>query len=229
VTSSHPAPPERLDRPLEIDPTEWSLAHVYDLVTSLVVPRPIAWVSTVSAAGGGNLAPHSYFTLVADSPVHVAFSSIGVKDTLRNIRATGEFVVNLASQRLRAALDRSAADVAPDDDEFVLAGVTAAPSRRVRPPRVLEATAHLECVRTAELPVGNGNLVIGRVVHLHVDPSVWVNHRVDSARLDPMVRLSRRYGVLSTRYTEEEEPSPHVLGNDAGRVPGPQYPGRARP
>ncbi len=125
--------------------------------------------STLSADGHRNLAPHSYFNLVADIPPHIAFSLIGFKDTLRNIHATGEFVVNLASRRILAALDASAASLAPDEDEFEFAGVTPVPARRVRSPRVA--------------------------------PDL----------LDPVVRLSRRYGVLGTAYTPEEEPSPHVL------------------
>ncbi|MDI5978869.1 flavin reductase family protein [Amycolatopsis magusensis] len=209
--SSHAAPPARLGQPLELDPGEWTRAAVYDLVTALVLPRPVAWVSTVSAGGARNLAPHSYFTLVSDHPAHVAFSSIGVKDTLRNIRATGEFVVNFAGQHLLAALDKTAADVPPEHDEFTLAGLTPEPSHRVRPPRVAEARAHFECVLRTVLPVGNGNLVIGEVVHVHVCPSIWAGGRVDTAVFDPVVRLSRRYGVLAKEFTAEEEPSPHVL------------------
>jgi flavin reductase (DIM6/NTAB) family NADH-FMN oxidoreductase RutF len=211
MTSSHPHPPERLDTPLELDPEDWTNAAIYDLVTALVVPRPVAWVSTVSADGHRNLAPHSYFNLVADIPPHVAFSSIGFKDTLRNICATGEFVVNLASQRILAAVDASAVSLPPDEDEFEFAGVTPVPARRVRSPRVAQAPAHFECVLVEVVPVGNGNIVIGRVVHVHVDPSIWRDRRIAPDLLDPVVRLSRRYGVLGTAYTPEEEPSPHVL------------------
>jgi flavin reductase (DIM6/NTAB) family NADH-FMN oxidoreductase RutF len=211
MSSSHGRPPDLLDVPLELDPSDWTRAQTYDLVTSLVVPRPVAWVSTLSTAGGRNLAPHSYFNLVADCPPHVAFSSIGVKDTLRNILATGEFVVNLAGRRLLAALDATAADVPADVDEFLLAGLTPAPARCVRAPRVAEAPAHLECVLVQVVQVGNGNLVIGRVVHVHVDPSVWKDRRVAPDLLDPVVRVSRRYGALTTVYTAEEPPSAHVL------------------
>jgi flavin reductase (DIM6/NTAB) family NADH-FMN oxidoreductase RutF len=209
--SSHLAPPGRLDRPLELDPASWTNADVYSLVTSLVVPRPVGWISTLSPDGYRNLAPHSYFNLVADIPPHVAFSSIGVKDTLRNVRATGEFVANLAGQELRGALDATAASLPPDEDEFLFAGVTPAPSTRVAPPRVAQAKAHLECVLAGIVPVGNGNLVIGRVVHVHVDPAVWRNGRVAPDLLAPVVRLSRRYGMLASVVTPEEEPAAHVL------------------
>jgi flavin reductase (DIM6/NTAB) family NADH-FMN oxidoreductase RutF len=171
----------------------------------------VGWISTRATGGGRNLAPYSYYNLVADHPPHVAFSSIGLKDTITNVLATREFVVNVAGQRLRGALDATAASLPEEDDEFALAGVTPAPAVRVRAPRVREAPAHLECVLTKFVPVGNGNLVIGRVVHVHVDPSVWREGRLAIDVLDPVVRLSRRYGRLSRVFTPEEEPSPHVL------------------
>lgn len=211
TVSSHECSPIVLDAPLELNPSKWTKLEVYDLITSLVVPRPVAWVSTVGPDGIRNLAPHSYFALVADDPPHVAFSSIGVKDTLRNIRATGEFVVNIASRRILSALDATAADLAPSEDEFTFASLTAQQSRVVRAPRVAEASAHLECRVTSIASVGNGNLVVGRVLHIHVDPSVWAQGRVSAKLLDPVVRLSRRYGALSRTYTPEEEPSAHVI------------------
>jgi flavin reductase (DIM6/NTAB) family NADH-FMN oxidoreductase RutF len=196
---------------LEINPAAWSKPAVYQLITSLVVPRPVAWVSTVDAQGRRNLAPYSYFTLVADHPPHVAFSSIGEKDTLRNIRAVGQFVVNVADQRLLERMDSSAAHYGPDADEFQEAGLTPVPSRRVRPDRVLEARAHLECELVDVYPVGNGNIVVGRVVHVQVDREVWRDGRADSRLLDPVLRLSRCYGRLSPEVTAEEEPAPHVF------------------
>ncbi|MFV2086263.1 flavin reductase family protein [Micromonospora sp. LOL_021] len=203
--------PGRLDRDLEIDPARWNKPDVYQLITSLVVPRPIAWVSTVSPNGCANLAPYSYFNLVADHPPHAMFSSIGEKDTLTNIRNTGEFVINVADQSLLEALDASGGDFDSEVDEFVEVGVTAVPSVRVRPPRVGQARAHLECTLAATYPVGNGTLVIGQVVHVHVDPSVWHDGRADSRLLDPVLRLSRCYGRLSDDVTAEEEPAPHVF------------------
>jgi flavin reductase (DIM6/NTAB) family NADH-FMN oxidoreductase RutF len=211
MRSSHPLPPERLSTSLELDPDEWAPVHLYTLVTSLVVPRPVAWISTIGPDGRENLAPYSYFNLVADLPPHVVFSSIGVKDTLRNIRATGEFVVNLAGRGQLSALDVTAASPPRGSSEFDLGGVTAVPAKRVRAPRVAEAKAHLECLVAHEVPAGNGYVVIGRVIHIHVDPSVWTHHRVEPRLYDPVVRLSRRYGALGLDLTEEEEPSAHVL------------------
>jgi len=188
---------------LEIDPACWSEPAVYRLITSLVVPRPIAWVSTVDLHGGGNVAPYSYFTVVADHPPHVVFSSIGEKETLRNIRATGEFVVNVADQRLLARLLRSAGRAPADSDGFRTAGVTPVPSRRIRPARVAEARAHLECELVQVHPVGNGNLVVGRVVHVQVDAAVWRDGRADSRLLDPVLRLARSYGRLGPDVTAD--------------------------
>jgi flavin reductase (DIM6/NTAB) family NADH-FMN oxidoreductase RutF len=213
MKSSHTDPPMLLRESLEINPDEWTHEHLYNLVTSLVVPRPVAWVSTVSLEGYRNLAPHSYFNLVSDWPPHVAFSSIGVKDTLRNINATKEFVLNFASQRLLNKLDATGDSLPPEVDEFQHAGLTAVPAARVRAPRVAEARAHMECRLHRVIPVGNGNIVLGRVVHIHVDPSIWLDGQVDVGLLDPIVRLSKKYGVLGPEYSPEEEPSSHVLQN----------------
>ena len=210
--SSHDFPPQHLDSALSIDPSEWARRDVYDLVTSLVVPRPVAWISTLSETGVRNLAPYSYFNLVADHPPHVIFSSIGIKDTLRNIEAVQEFVINLAGRDVMHKLDLTSADVPAEVDEFVLAGVTPIPSVRVRPFRVAQSRAQFECLLAGIIPVGNGNIVIGRVVQIHVAPSIWREGQIVPELYDPVVRLSRRYGALSNEYTPEEQPSAHVLG-----------------
>lgn len=197
VTSSHPEPPQTLDAPLELSPADWPSRQVYYLMTGLVIPRPIAWVSTLSEDGVRNLAPHSYFNVIAHEPPHVIFSSSGVKDTLRNVRASGEFVVNLVTQHVVEAMNFTATDFPSGEDEFDWAGVTAAPSRTVAPFRVAEAKAHLECRVSDIVEAGNGNLVIGEVTHIHVDDSVWKDGRVDPELLDPVCRLAgTRYATL---------------------------------
>jgi flavin reductase (DIM6/NTAB) family NADH-FMN oxidoreductase RutF len=183
-------PPRRLDAPLELDPGTWAGRDVYRLLTALVVPRPIAWVSTRSTDGVDNVAPHSFFTVVSSAPPHVAFSSTGEKDTLRNVRATGAFVVNVVHAELLEAMNLTAADLPPDEDEFAWAGLEAAPAHRVDAPRVAAARAHLECELRQEVEVGSGRLVIGEVVHVHVVPEVWHDGRVDVAALDPVARLA---------------------------------------
>ena len=100
MKSSHAHPPESLDRPLEYEPSEWPAQETYHLLTALVIPRPIAWVSSLSADGVRNIAPHSFFNAVAADPPHVMVSSTGVKDTVRNIRATKEFVLNIVTMEV---------------------------------------------------------------------------------------------------------------------------------
>jgi flavin reductase (DIM6/NTAB) family NADH-FMN oxidoreductase RutF len=190
VTSSHPGPPDLLDAPLELTPSDWEARQVYFVMTGLVIPRPIAWVSTLGADGVRNVAPHSYFNVVSHDPPHVIFSSTGVKDTLRNVRATGEFVVNIVTQHVLETMNATAADLPHGEDEFTWFDVTTAPSVAVAPPRVAAAKAHLECRLVHEVPVGNGNLVVGEVVHVHVAPEVWRAGRVDPQLLDPVCRLS---------------------------------------
>jgi flavin reductase (DIM6/NTAB) family NADH-FMN oxidoreductase RutF len=190
VPSSHPSPPDQLDVPLELTPADWEARQVYFLMTGLVIPRPIAWVSTLSEEGVRNVAPHSYFNVVSNDPPHVVFSSTGVKDTLRNVRATGEFVVNLVTQHVVEEMNATAADLPRGEDEFDWFDLAAAPSVTVAPPRVAGAKAHLECRVVHELPLGNGNLVVGEVTHVHVEPDVWADGRIDPQLLDPVCRLS---------------------------------------
>lgn len=199
--SSHPHPPETLDDDLELDPAAWETRQIYHLMTALVIPRPIAWVSTVAENGVRNVAPHSYFNIVATDPPHVSFSSTGVKDTLRNVRASGEFVVSLVSSDVVEEMNATAANLPADEDEFDWFSVGTAPSQVVSPPRVAAAAAHLECRLAQEVPVGNGHLVIGEVVHVHVAPRVWRDGRVDPKLLDPVCRLSgSSYGRLGELF-----------------------------
>ena len=190
MVSSHPAPPDDLQQPLELDPADWEPRQVYFLMTGLVVPRPIAWVSTVSPDGVRNVAPHSYFNVVSTAPPHIVFSSTGEKDTLRNVRASGEFVVNLVTMDVVEEMNFTAVNLPPDEDEFTWAGLTEAPSARVAAPRVAEARAHLECRLVDVVRVGSNHLVVAEVVHVHVDPAVWADGRVDPGRYQPVARLS---------------------------------------
>lgn len=197
MSTSHREPPAELDRPLELDPEDWPARQVYFLMTGLVIPRPIAWVSTIGEDGVRNVAPHSYFNVVAHDPPHVMFSSSGEKDTLRNVRAEGEFVVNLVTMDVVEAMNFTATDFPGHEDEFDWAGLTAEPSQRVAPPRVAEAAAHLECEVREIVRAGNGNIVIGEVVHIHVADRVWRGGRVDPELLDPVCRLAgTRYARL---------------------------------
>jgi flavin reductase (DIM6/NTAB) family NADH-FMN oxidoreductase RutF len=183
-------PPETLTAPLEADASAFDATEMNFLLTSLIVPRPIGWISTVSAAGIANLAPFSYFTVASANPPHLIFSSgSSTKDSLVNARETGEFVANIADLELIDGVVGSSAAVAPHVDEFDYTGLDKAPSARVKPPRVKRAKAHFECMVRQFVPVGASTLVIGEVVHLHVDPSVWSGGRVRAELLKPVARL----------------------------------------
>ena len=204
MTASHAAPPRVLDSPLEVGPEDWGQREFYLLMTGLVIPRPIGWMSTVSASGVRNLAPYSYFNLMGSDPFYVAFGSTGVKDTLANVRETKQFVANIATMHLLEKMNFTSGDFPRDEDEFGWAGLTPVPSAKVRPPRVGEARAHLECELVQVVTDRNTHIVLGRIVHAHVDPSVWKDGRVDARLLDPICRLSgTSYGRLGDLYKVE--------------------------
>jgi flavin reductase (DIM6/NTAB) family NADH-FMN oxidoreductase RutF len=173
----------------EIIPNDLPGREAYYMLTSLVIPRPIAWVSSVAANGARNLAPHSFFNAISTDPLIIHFTSTGVKDTLRNVRATGEFVVNLVSKDLVEPMNLTAADFPPDVDEFEWAGLEATPSSHVAPPRVARAKAAFECKVNKVVSLGNGNMVFGDVLCIHVDDLVMRDGRVDPKLLQPVARL----------------------------------------
>lgn len=184
----------------EFDLGELPRRAVYTLLTQLVVPRPIAWISSVGPDGTRNIAPHSYFNIVSDSPPVVHFTSSGEKDTLRNVRGSGEFVVNVVSRELAEAMNLTAADFPPEEDEFMWAGLETAPSKVVAAPRVAAARAVLECRLHSELTVGNGTMVFGLVVHIAADEDLWVDGAVAPERLAAVGRLG------GSSYTPTDQP-----------------------
>jgi flavin reductase (DIM6/NTAB) family NADH-FMN oxidoreductase RutF len=169
----------------------------HDPMNALVAPRPIGWISTVGADGVRNLAPYSYFNMVAGRPPVVVFSSGYAKDSQRNAEATGEFVCNIATWSLREEVNRSSTALPPHVDEFDFAGIEAAPSRLVKPPRVKRAPAALECryIQTVPLPAGTEgqlhrfSLVIGLVVGVYIDDAVLRDGLVDVTLIEPLARL----------------------------------------
>jgi flavin reductase (DIM6/NTAB) family NADH-FMN oxidoreductase RutF len=178
---------------LELDPAVIGPAAMYSWLTSLVVPRPIAWVSTTSAAGVDNLAPHSFFTVSSQNPPVLQFTSIGRKDSLRNAHETGEFVVNLATEPLADLVNLTATDYPPELGEFDALGVAREPSFVVRPPRVAGSPAAFECVVEGFREFGDesasSTVVFGRVVHVAVDEAVTADGRARVELLRPMARL----------------------------------------
>jgi len=183
--------------PLAIDPFK-----------SLVVPRPIGWVTSISPDGSVNLAPFSFFNAIGDSPPCVAFAPQGrkpdrpIKDTLANVTATREFVCNLATFALREQMNETSAGLPAGVDEMRAAGLTPAPSRLVKPPRVAESRAQLECrlLQIMDLPTWDQAerqaLVIGRVVGIHIDDSLIKDGRVDIVSAQPIARLG--YSLYAT-------------------------------
>ncbi|KRF30315.1 flavin reductase family protein [Nocardioides sp. Soil805] len=165
--------------------------NVYRLLTALVVPRPIAWVSTLSAEGIGNLAPHSFFTVSCANPPIVQFTSVGDKDTLANVRATGEFVVNVASRPLMDLVNASSAGFDPDVDEAGALDIETEPSLLVAPPRVVASPASLECTLHSTVELGDSTLVLGNVVATTVRTDALVDGHPAMEHLQPVSRLGR--------------------------------------
>lgn len=170
-------------------PEDLSGRAPYFTLTSLVVPRPIAWVSTLAEDGRRNLAPHSYFNAMSSDPLIVHFTSTGVKDTLRNVRATGEFVVNIVSEDFAQQMNVTAADFPPEEDEFEWARLESEPSDTVAPPRVKGIGAAIECKVEEIVSLGNGNMVFGVVSCIHVNENVFKGDRIDPLKLRTIARM----------------------------------------
>lgn len=181
-----------------IDPAALQPHHRYRLLTSTVTPRPIAWVSTRAADGSLNLAPFSFFQALCGTPPLIMLS-IGrrkgnLKDTLRNIQGTGEFVVNLVTETLAEKMNLSSGEYGPEVDEFALTGLTPAPSEAVAAPRVAESPVNLECQLAQIMPIDGSeySIVVGQVLRWHVaDGLLAPDGLVDTARLRPLGRLGR--------------------------------------
>ncbi|MFM9850397.1 MAG: flavin reductase family protein [Hyphomicrobiaceae bacterium] len=169
----------------------------HDPYKALITPRPIGWISTVSKDGVANIAPYSFFNAVGERPHYVVFSSSDMKDSLRNVEETGEFTFSLATWDLRFKMNTTSASVPHGVDEYPIAGLTAAPSKLVKPPRVKESPAALECRhwKTIELPPaaphhrGTYSVVFGLVVGIHIDDTFVKDGIVDTGAMRPIARL----------------------------------------
>ena len=191
-----------------IDPTEISKRTLYGHMTRLITPRPIAWVSTRSRDGVDNLAPFSYFNAVGTRPPTLMFCPANKadgskKDTLRNIEASGQFVVNIVSASLGHVMSDTSAEFAAEVSEFEACGLTAAPSLKVDAPRVSEALAAFECELHTAMVLGTGpggaNLVVGRILAIHVDDRcLGEDGQVDPGKLDSLGRMGGD-GYATTR------------------------------
>ena len=177
---------------------------------ALIVPRPIGWISTVNNNGIANLAPYSFFNGVAYFPPQVMFASTGNKpqgegkDTISNIRETGEFVVNIATEALKDKMNASCVNAPAEEDEFVLAGLNKAPTNIVKAPRIAESPAQFECILTQiiDLPSANpdgsqNSVVFGQVVGTHIDENIVTDGLIDMEKLNPLSRLGYSdYGLI---------------------------------
>jgi len=198
-----------LIKKMQYDPHLLEQKVIYKLLTGIVIPRPIAWISSVSEDGINNLAPFSYFNMVGDDPPHVMFSTRrdnnSNKDTLNNVLATHQFVVNMVTKDLVEPMNASSATVAAEVDEFDLVGVTPIPSVKVKPMRVAESSIQLECELVhhyflEDHTQGGACVLIGRVVMIHIaDELLLDENQINPELYKPIARLG------GSNYCEQGE------------------------
>lgn len=199
---------------MEINTREIERQEKYKLLIGSVVPRPIAWVTSVSAAGVVNAAPFSYFNIACNDPMLVSIAIIRkpgsvMKDTARNICETGEFVINMVDRYNVDAVNETSIDVPPEISEVDRLGLTKLPAAAVKAPRLGEARIHFECRLHQAIALGEptaSDLIIGEVVHVHVDDELFADGKIDIARFEPVSRLAGLfYGTLGETF---ERPRP---------------------
>ncbi len=196
---------------LDLDPAELGKA-IYPWLTSVVVPRPIAWVSSLSADGVDNLAPHSFFTVAGIDPPVLAFTSVGEKDTLRNVRATGEFVISVCTESLIEQVNLTGTNFPGEISEFDAAGVAREPSLNVRPARVAESPVAMECRLVDTKEFGICTMVFGEVVHLAVAEEVLRDDRPAIDLLRPVARLgSNEWSTIGAVTSRNRRPYSEVV------------------
>ncbi len=188
-------------------PTDDPAVNAYRILTAVVVPRPIAWVSSVSADGVVNLAPHSFYNAVCARPPMVSFTSVGVKDTLRNVRETREFVVNLASAPLLNQVNGSAARFSRDESEPELLGIELEPSVQVAPPRVAASPVAIECTLHSAIQLGDSTMVLGLVRLFSIADEVLVDGHPDFELLEPLARLGKDQWALHPEVRSVARPA----------------------
>ena len=198
---------------MRIDPLNFERFNL--VLTGVVVPRPIAFVSTVSTDGIRNLAPYSFFNAVSYDPPVIVFSSSRTvdrksKDTLRNVEETGEFVVNVVVDDIAEAMNKTAAEFPEEVDEFEIAGLTAIPSEIVKAPRLAESPVNMECRLDQVVPIGDPvhghGLVIGTVILMHVRDDIINGHRINHELLKPTGRLAGSMYCRTHDYFEMPRP-----------------------
>lgn len=187
---------------MQFDPKDLTEKDVYKLLVGSVVPRPIAWVSTISTEGVVNLAPFSFFNVASRNPPMLCISigpGVGEregteKDTLVNIRNQKEFVINVVTSTLGNEMQKTSENLPSDVDEFESAGLTTLDSTIVKPKRVKKAPIQMECQLEQIIQLGSDHLVIGRMVRYHINDDYYLgNYKVDLEKLQPLGRLAGNY------------------------------------
>lgn len=203
-----------------LNPAEQKPQDIYKLLVGSVVPRPIAFVSSMDAEGVGNLAPFSFFTVASANPPVVCFCPMvrgankanlaATKDTLRNIIATREFVLNIVSEEFATKMSACSAELPPEVDEFTVSGLTRLASELIRPPRVAESHVQMECrllqvVHVSAEPLG-GSIVMGEVLRFHIREDLLDDFRIDPDKLKAIGRMAGSTYARTTNRFEMERP-----------------------
>lgn len=208
---------------MEIQPQTAAPKDIHRVLLTSVAPRPIAWVSSINKEGRPNLAPHSYFNMICTDPAILGFSSArrqgedrrvlgaeGLKDTIRNIRDTGEFVVNVVTYALVEPMNLTSGEYDSSINEFEVARVTMAPSRFVRPPLVAESPVAFECKVYQILEFGTseigGTLVLGSIVNVHLGEEILTDGKIDASKIDFVARMGGRLYCRTTDRFEMTRP-----------------------
>ncbi len=210
---------------MELDPTTLSHQSIYKILTGSILPRPIGWISSIDLDGRPNLAPFSFFNVVCSNPPTLLFCPMirgmdsSPKDTLNNVRQTGEFVVNIVTEDLLNAMNDTSIEAPSEFNEFEFAGLTLSPSVTVRPPRVLESPIHFECKVNQILDINNapggGSIVIGTITHIHAEERVILGtDKINLTALQPIGRLMGAAYCRVEQVVELDRPK-NILGGPA--------------
>ena len=185
---------------MEVSPDTMEWRDAYKLLIGSILPRPIAFVSTIDENGIANAAPFSFFTAICADPMLICFSPMrrgsdgSKKDTLINIEKTKQFVINIVSENMAKQMNDCAVEFAPDVDELEVAGLTKEASHKVKVPRIKESLVHLECELFQVLDFGDnagaGSLVIGKVLNIHIEDDLYHKGRIDTTKLQPIGRMA---------------------------------------
>ena len=210
---------------MELDPTTLSHQSIYKILTGSILPRPIGWISSIDLDGRPNLAPFSFFNVVCSNPPTLLFCPMirgmdsSPKDTLNNVRQTGEFVVNIVTEDLLKAMNDTSIEAPSEFNEFEFAGLTLSPSVTVRPPRVLESPIHFECKVNQIVDINNapggGSIVIGTITHIHAEERVMLGtDKINLTALQPIGRLMGAAYCRVEQVVELDRPK-NILGGPA--------------